>query len=134
MNDTLVAYLPFFLFLAFSVGLAGGMVALSAYFGRRRRGQPVVDLSTYECGIPASEPRQQRLTVQFYLVAMLFILFDIEVAFLYPWAVAYRSLGWSGFWAAGFFLALLSVGFIYIWSKGALDWAPRRPGPRGIRN
>ena len=134
MNDTLFAYVPFFLFLAFSVGLAGGMVALSAFLGRRRRGQPVVDLSTYECGIPAGEARKQRLTVQFYVVAMLFILFDLEVAFLYPWAVAYRSLGWSGFWVAGLFLALLTIGFVYIWSKGALDWSAGAVSQRKLRD
>lgn len=125
MNETLLSYIPFFLFLIFSIGLAAGMVTLSALLGRRRSHQPDVDLSAYECGIPAGDPRKKRLTVQFYLVAMLFILFDLEVAFLYPWAVAYRSLGWFGLWVAGFFLALLTIGFIYIWSQGALDWKRR---------
>jgi NADH-quinone oxidoreductase subunit A len=126
MNETLVSYVPFFLFLLFAVGLAAGMVGLSTFFGKRRGHAAVVDLTAYECGVPIHDPGHKRQTVQFYMVAMLFILFDLEVAFLYPWAVAYRSLGWFAFWAAMVFLGLLTVGFIYIWARGALDWKPTR--------
>ena len=135
MNDTLFAYVPFFLFLAFSLGLAGGMVALSAFFGRRRQGQPVVDLSTYECGIPAGEPRKQRLTVKFYLVAMLFILFDIEVVFMYPWAVSFSDTVVPGrvaplpellLWEALAFAVILFLGWVYVVKKGVLEWHRER--------
>ncbi|MFQ5719226.1 MAG: NADH-quinone oxidoreductase subunit A [Acidobacteriota bacterium] len=136
MNSTLLSYYPFFIFLVFAVGLAASLVILSTLFGRRRRREPEVDLSAYECGVPEADTRHRRLTIHFYLVGMLFILFDLEVAFLYPWAVSYRALGWAGFAVAGLFLGLLTVGFIYIWSQGALDWAPPRravsgPSPPG---
>ena len=116
MNETLLSYLPVFLFLLFATALAAGMVALSALLGRRRQDQPRTDLSPYECGIPAEESRHGRQSVQFYLVAMLFILFDIEVAFLFPWAVTFRSLGWFSFGAMLIFLGLLTIGFIYVWT------------------
>ena len=133
MNRTLLPYLPLFLFLLFALGLAISMVVLSTFFGRRRGHQPVVDLSAYECGLKQADPEHKRFTVKFYLVAMLFILFDLEVAFLYPWAVSYRDLGWYGFWLMMFFLALLTVGFLYVWTRGALDWRDRlaRPRPGG---
>ena len=129
MNRTLLPYLPLFLFLIFAVCVGIGMVVLSTFLGRRRGHQPVVDLSTYECGLSPADPERKRHSVKFYLVAMLFILFDLEVAFLYPWAVSYRSLGWYGFWLMVFFLAILTVGFLYVWTRGALDWKDpiRRP-------
>ena len=133
MSETLFSYVPFFLFLLFALGLAAGMVAMSTLLGRRRKNQPVVDLSVYECGIPVGDAGHKRLPMHFYLVAMLFILLDIEVAFLYPWAVTYRSLGWFSFWVMAVFLLLLTVGFIYVWKKGALDWQVRTAGPRPDR-
>ncbi len=132
MNQVLLPYLPLFLFLIFATGLAVGMVVLSTLFGRRRHAEPAVDLSAYECGLTPADPGHRRYTVKFYLVAMLFILFDLEVAFLYPWAVTYRDLGWPGFWLMLLFLGLLAVGFVYVWMRGALDWkgraAPARAG------
>ena len=79
-------------------------------------------LSPYECGFEAFEDARMKFDVRYYLVAILFILFDLEIAFLFPWAVALREIGPSGFWAMMIFLAILVVGFIYEWKKGALDW------------
>ncbi len=76
----------------------------------------------YECGMPAVGDARERQSVKFYLVAMIFLLFDIEVAFLYPWAMALRDLGWSGFVQVLLFMGLLLAGYVYVWRKGALDW------------
>jgi NADH-quinone oxidoreductase subunit A len=133
MTGTLLPYLPLFLFLLFCFGLAVVMVAASTWLGRPRPADPKVDLSAYECGLRPADPHHRRLSVKFYLVAMLFILFDLEVAFLYPWAVVYRSLGWSGFWIMAMFMAVLGVGFIYVWKRGALDWRETAAGPPPAR-
>ena len=79
-------------------------------------------LSPYECGFEAFEDARMKFDVRYYLVAILFILFDLEIAFLFPWAVALRDIGAAGFWAMMIFLTILVVGFIYEWKKGALDW------------
>jgi NADH-quinone oxidoreductase subunit A len=79
-------------------------------------------LSAYECGFNAFDDARMKFDVRFYLVAILFIIFDLEVAFLFPWAVAFGELGWFGFWSMMIFLGVLTVGFIYEWKKGALDW------------
>ncbi len=76
----------------------------------------------YECGMPPVGDARERQSVKFYLVAMIFLLFDIEVAFLYPWAMALRDLGWAGFAQVLLFIALLLAGYVYVWRKGALDW------------
>jgi NADH-quinone oxidoreductase subunit A len=76
----------------------------------------------YECGMPPVGDARERQSVKFYLVAMIFLLFDIEVAFLYPWAMALRDLGWNGFLQVLLFMALLLAGYVYVWRKGALDW------------
>ena len=78
--------------------------------------------AAYECGMPAVGDARERQSIKFYLVAMIFLLFDIEVAFLYPWAMALRDLGWTGFIQVLLFMALLLAGYIYVWRKGALDW------------
>ena len=83
-------------------------------------------LAPYECGMPAVGDARERQSVKFYLVAMIFLLFDIEVAFLYPWAVSLRDLGWSGFFQIVTFFLILLVGFVYVWRKGILDWGSRR--------
>jgi len=127
MNSTLLPYLPVFLFLLFAAGLSGGMVIASTLAGRRRRDEPMVDLSAYECGLSPADPEHKRYTVKFYMVAMLFILLDLEVAFLYPWAVVYRDLGWYGFWLMGIFMVFPTVGFIHAWARGALEWGESRP-------
>jgi len=80
----------------------------------------------YECGMPAVGDARERQSVKFYLVAMIFLLFDIEVAFLYPWAIASRDLGKTGFWQIVTFFGLLVTGYIYVWRKGAFDWSGER--------
>jgi NADH-quinone oxidoreductase subunit A len=80
-------------------------------------------LAPYECGMPAVGDARDRQSVKFYLVAMIFLLFDIEVAFLYPWAMALRDLGWSGFVQVVLFMLLLLAGYVYVWRKGVLDWS-----------
>ncbi len=119
MPDTI---LPVALQCAVAVLMAGGILLLSWIFGRpaARRGR--TDLSPYECGLPPLEPAGKRFSVRFYLVAMLFILFDIEVAFLFPWATVFRHLGASGFWGMAIFVAVLLTGYLYILRQGALDW------------
>ncbi len=103
------------------VGFAGGSVLLSQFLGPRK---PTPEKSApYECGMPAVGDARERQSVKFYLVAMVFLLFDIEVAFLYPWAIAARELGMVGFWQVVTFFALLSTGYIYVWRKGAFDWS-----------
>ena len=83
-------------------------------------------LAPYECGMPPVGEAYERLSVKFYLVAMIFLLFDIEVAFLYPWALAIRELGWTGFVQVVMFMVLLLAGYVYVWRKGALDWGAEK--------
>ena len=85
-------------------------------------------LAPYECGMPPVGDARDRHPVKFYLVAMIFLLFDIEIAFLYPWAIAFRDLGKTGFWQIVTFFALLVTGYIYVWRKGAFDWSGERHG------
>jgi len=99
-------------------------VALSQFLGPRK---PSPEKSApYECGMPAVGDARERMSVKFYLVAMIFLLFDIEVAFLYPWAMALRELGWPGFIQVVLFMALLLAGYVYVWRKGALDWGEEK--------
>ena len=121
MSDAL---LPIALQFSLAVLMAAGILALSWLLGRKaaRRGPPT-DLSPYECGIPpAQDVASTRFSVRFYLVAMLFILFDIEAAYLFPWATVFRHLGVSGFWGMALFIAVLLIGYLYILRRGALDW------------
>jgi NADH-quinone oxidoreductase subunit A len=100
------------------------MIGLSVLLGPRN---PTPEkLAAYECGMPAVGDARERQSVKFYLVAMIFLLFDIEVAFLYPWAVSLRDLGWPGFVQIVTFFLILLVGFVYVWRKGVLDWGSRR--------
>jgi NADH-quinone oxidoreductase subunit A len=120
MYALLADYLPLVIFfaVAFAIG-AGLMVApfLVAYK------QPDTEkLSAYECGFNAFDDARMKFDVRFYLVAILFIIFDLEVSFLFPWAVAFGQVGLFGFWSMMVFLAVLTVGFIYEWRKGALEW------------
>ncbi|MBM3779606.1 MAG: NADH-quinone oxidoreductase subunit A [Acidimicrobiia bacterium] len=104
------------------LGFAGAMILLSRVLGPRN---PTPEKEApYECGMPAVGDARERHSVKFYLVAMVFLLFDIEVAFLYPWAVALRDLGWTGLAQITTFFLILVVGYIYIWRKGVLDWGP----------
>src|SRR6266498_952131 len=113
---------------ALGAGFALISVLLSSVLGPRK---PSPEKSApYECGMPPVGDARERHSVKFYLVAMIFLLFDIEVAFLYPWAVALRSLGWSGFVQILTFFLILLVGYTYVWRKGVLDWGPALRRPR----
>jgi len=110
--------------IALGAAFGVGSIALSNLLGPRR---PTPEKSApYECGMPAVGDARERHSVRFYLVAMIFLLFDIEVAFLYPWALALRQLGWDGFVQVVLFTALLTAGYVYVWRKGALDWGSDR--------
>ncbi|CAN5674108.1 NADH-quinone oxidoreductase subunit A [soil metagenome] len=113
-------YLPILIFLGLAVGL-GLVLMLSAVVIAIRRPDPE-KLSAYECGFNAFDDARMKFDVRFYLVAILFIIFDLEVAFLFPWAVSFSSQGELGFWSMMAFLAVLTIGFIYEWRKGALEW------------
>jgi NADH-quinone oxidoreductase subunit A len=116
-------YFPILLQIAIAVAVAGGMIGASYLLGNRVRNR-VKDLP-YECGIVPTGSARERFSVKFYLVAMVFILFDIEAVFLYPWVVVYRELKLFAFFEMLVFVALVMCGFFYIWKKGALDWSPR---------
>src|SRR5260370_244398 len=103
-----------------AAGLAAVMVVLSHVLGKHKWTR--AKNSAYECGITPTGDAQSRFSVKFYLVAMLFILFDVEAVFLYPWAVIAKQLKWFGFWEIMVYIGLVMVGFFYIWKKGALDW------------
>jgi NADH-quinone oxidoreductase subunit A len=108
------------LFAALVVGLGAGILTVSRLLGPRR---PVPEkLDPYECGVPVITSPRQRLSVHFYLVAILFILFDIETVFLIPWAVLYRDLKVAGLIEMGIFLGVVGFGLVYVWRRGALEW------------
>ena len=113
-------YLPILILLALAIVIAGGMLGLSSLLGPKKP-SPEKNAS-YECGIIPAEDARKAVWVRYYLVAMLFILFDIETVFLYPWAVIYRSLGLFGLMEMLVFLAILLIGYVYAWKKGALQW------------
>ncbi|HTD10535.1 MAG TPA: NADH-quinone oxidoreductase subunit A [Steroidobacteraceae bacterium] len=117
-------YLPILIFLIVAAGLAVVLLALGTgigyYFTRSRNDR--AKLSPYECGFEAFEDSRMKFDVRYYLVAILFIVFDLEIAFLFPWAVALNKIGLFGLVAMGVFLGILVVGFIYEWKKGALEW------------
>ena len=113
-------WLSILIMIALGAGFACLSIMLSSVIGPRK---PSPEKSApYECGMPAVGDARERQSVKFYLVAMIFLLFDIEVAFLYPWAMALRDLGWSGFVQVVLFMGLLLAGYTYVWRKGALDW------------
>jgi NADH-quinone oxidoreductase subunit A len=117
-------YLPILIFLVIATGLAGLLLTLGSVLGRfssRNHADPA-KLSPYECGFEAFEDSRMKFDVRYYLVAILFIVFDLEIAFLFPWAVALGKLGLFGLVAMAIFLGILIVGFIYEWKKGALEW------------
>ena len=113
-------WLSILIMIALGAGFALISVLLSHVLGPRK---PTPEkLAPYECGMPPVGDARERQSVKFYLVAMIFLLFDIEVAFLYPWAMALRDLGWPGFVQVVLFVVLLLFGYVYVWRKGALDW------------
>src|SRR5437764_10414141 len=113
-------YVPIFIFLAIAiifpvVAIVGAkLIRPSAPFAAK--------LEAYECGIKAASDSRGRYTVRFYIIAILFVIFDVETIFLFPWAVRYRLLSWFGVWAVGVFLAILAVGYVWAYKKGALEW------------
>ncbi|NBO12682.1 MAG: NADH-quinone oxidoreductase subunit A [Betaproteobacteria bacterium] len=113
-------YLPVILFILVGSLVGIGPIVLGKLLGPSRPN--AAKLSPYECGFDAFEDARIKFDVRYYLVAILFILFDLEIAFLFPWAAAYREIGVVGFWSVMIFLGILVVGFIYEWKKGALDW------------
>jgi NADH-quinone oxidoreductase subunit A len=110
--------------IALGAGFAIVSVLLSAVLGPRK--PSAEKAAPYECGMPPVGDAHERQSVKFYLVAMIFLLFDIEVAFLYPWAMALRDLGWAGFVQVVLFMLLLLAGYVYVWRKGALDWGEEK--------
>jgi NADH-quinone oxidoreductase subunit A len=120
MNALWQDYLPLVIFIG--VALALGLALLVAPFLVAFRQPDPEKLSAYECGFNAFDDARMKFDVRFYLVAILFIIFDLEVTFLFPWAVVYGQLGVYGFWSMMIFLAVLTIGFIYEWKKGALEW------------
>ena len=116
----LSTYLPVILFILVGVGIGVAPQLLGFLLGPKR--PDAQKNSPYECGFEAFDDARMKFDVRYYLVAILFILFDLEIAFLVPWAVALKDIGHTGFWAMMIVLAILVVGFIYEWKKGALDW------------
>jgi NADH-quinone oxidoreductase subunit A len=117
-------YLPILIFLVIAAGLAVVLLVLGTGIGHyftRSRGDRA-KLSPYECGFEAFDDSRMKFDVRYYLVAILFIVFDLEIAFLFPWAVALNKIGLAGLLAMGIFLGILVVGFIYEWKKGAFEW------------
>ncbi|MEO8483420.1 MAG: NADH-quinone oxidoreductase subunit A [Acidobacteriota bacterium] len=117
-------FLPILIMIVLAAGFWGANIAASMFLGPSR---PSPEKSAqYECGMPPVGDARQRQSVKFYLVAMIFLLFDIEVAFLYPWAIAFRDLGIIGYWQIVTFFLLLVTGYIYVWRKGIFDWSGDR--------
>jgi NADH-quinone oxidoreductase subunit A len=120
MNELLNSYLPIIIFLG--VALFIGVALTFAPFVVAFKAPDPEKLSAYECGFNAFDDARMKFDVRFYLVSILFIIFDLEVAFLFPWAVSFDDIGMFGFWSMMVFLAVLTIGFIYEWKKGALEW------------
>ena len=113
-------YLPILIFLVVGLGFGGILFVLGYFLGPNSPDE--AKQSPYECGFDVFEDARIQFDVRYYLIAILFIIFDLEIAFFFPWAVALRDIGMVGFWAMMLFLAVLVVGFIYEWRKGALEW------------
>ena len=120
LTDFLKDYLSILIFIFVALGLSVGFIVLNFLFSPNK--PDAEKLSAYECGFEAFSDSRMEFDVRFYLVAILFIIFDLEIAFLFPWAVTLGSIGALGFWSMMIFLFVLTIGFIYEWKKGALDW------------
>lgn len=114
------SYLPILVLIAIALAFALGSVVFSRLVGQKK--PSAVKLAPYECGMPPVGSARERVSIKFYLIAMLFIVFDIEAVFLYPWAVIFKRLGLFGLVEMGVFIAILLVGYVYVWKKGALEW------------
>jgi NADH-quinone oxidoreductase subunit A len=119
-NSLLIEYLPILVFMVIAAVIAGGAVAASWLVAKQNPDSE--KLSPYECGFDAFSDSRTKFDVRFYLVSILFIIFDLEVAFLFPWAVTLGKIGMFGFWSMMIFLGVLTIGFVYEWKKGALEW------------
>lgn len=119
-ENLLSEYFPIIIFLGIAFGLSFVMIVASLIVSKQK--PDAEKLSAYECGFEPFEDTRGRFDVRFYLVSILFIIFDLEIAFLFPWAVTLGDIGMVGFWSMTTFLGILTVGFIYEWRKGALDW------------
>lgn len=120
MNELLSSYLPIVIFLGVAI-VIGASLLVAPFLVAYRQPDPE-KLSAYECGFNAFDDARMKFDIRFYLVSILFILFDLEVAFLFPWAVSFGQIGWFGFLSMMVFLGVLTIGFIYEWKKGALEW------------
>jgi NADH-quinone oxidoreductase subunit A len=120
MNQLIADYLPIAIFIGVAAFI--GVALLIAPFAIAVRNPDPEKVSAYECGFNAFDDARMKFDVRFYLVAILFIIFDLEVAFLFPWAAAFKDVGALGFWSMLSFLGVLTIGFIYEWKKGALEW------------
>ena len=120
LDAMLLEYLPILIFLGIAAAMAVAAVAASYIIARQRPDSEKV--SAYECGFEAFDDARSQFDVRFYLVAILFIIFDLEIAFLFPWAISLGTIGMLGFWSMVVFLAVLTIGFVYEWKKGALEW------------
>ena len=120
MNELLLDYLPLVIFIGVSVVISLALLLVPFLLAYKRPDSE--KLSAYECGFNAFDDARMTFDVRFYLVAILFIIFDLEVSFLFPWAVAFGEVGVLGFWSMVVFLGVLTIGFIYEWRKGALEW------------
>ena len=120
MDSLLREYLPILIFIAIAAGLAV-VIVIASFFAARQRPDSE-KLSPYECGFEPFADARNKFDVRYYLVAILFIIFDLEVAFLFPWAVSLGAIGVFGFWSMMAFLFVLTIGFVYEWKKGALEW------------
>jgi NADH-quinone oxidoreductase subunit A len=123
-------YFPVLVQLVIAIAIAAGLIGVSFALGKKVKDK--VKESPYECGIAPTGSARDRFSVKFYLVAIVFILFDIEAVFLYPWAVVYRQLKIFGFFEMLLFIVLVLVGFFYVWKKGALDWSGEEL-PRSVK-
>ncbi len=119
-SDFLLEYLPILVFMAIAGGMSVAFIAGSILAGLRK--PDAEKLSAYECGFDAFADARNKFDVRFYLVCLLFIIFDLEIAFLFPWAITLGQIGVFGFWSMMSFLGILTVGFIYEWKKGGLEW------------
>jgi len=120
LTDFLKDYLSIVIFIFIALGLSIGFIILNFLFSPKKPDPE--KLSAYECGFEAFSDSRMEFDVRFYLVAILFIIFDLEIAFLFPWAISLGNIGTLGFWSMMIFLFVLTVGFVYEWKKGALDW------------
>src|SRR5580698_5775524 len=131
MTETLTTpqiYFPVLVQIGIAIAVAAGLIGASSALGKRAR-SPLKD-TPYESGMAPTGSARERFSVKFYMVGMIFILFDIEAVFLYPWAVVFRELKMFGFFEMLVFVALILVGFFYVWKKGALDWSQQKGDPK----